>query len=628
MTKLASQDTQNQTAESRPGLLDICLRRLPLWYISAFIAVGFCIGTGLITDWGKWYSSSMPYRRQTEALMNGRMALSTSSSDLDRDMVWFRGGVQQVWGLGVPCWRLLFEAPARWVGQPAFPDRIAFAIALCLLTYAVLRRFVFPNDRLADLRQDPHLLLAMFFTVLFPPFLALCKVQLNVYEEAVAYGYICAVGMFVGTFAFVLQPRFRLYLILCFCGGFLAFVRPTVGVYGFATVVIVWFVSRRAGWGWRKTFAGPASFGVGILLLLWSNQQRFGSFLEFGHKLNLTATNCEFLSQFYNPYGKEPLWSASRELVGSLFFTHKLNGDPFRANVVQWQSPTIRYRLIYHTTFDWTLLVGMLACWAFVLRRALLWRRTRTLRPQDVMAMTAGTWSLLAFIPLFAFYLHFAFTFSRYLFDFAPVMGVAMLGAASAFWTILKESGRVRLRLVFALAVLCCGILWWGFETAHIRANRSGKTLSQEAVVQNLQHKRASVSPLPTNYVAGQNLPKLYGIPYNGEGWSSNGKVGWVMTLFVQDLSRLSLELGSVSNAVSGGDCTSIRARIGEEFLRIESIQTTDRGKRVTFAPPASGNYRQGIQDVFVAFATPTTYRREDFPLRLLEVDWTQSGSE
>jgi hypothetical protein len=628
MATLMNRDARNESGKSTPRR-DRVRSRLVLWYLSALIATGFCIGTGLINGWGSWYSSSMPYRRQTEALLDGRMALSTSPLDLDRDMVWYGGRVQQVWGLGVPCWRLLFEAPARWLGQPAFPDRIAFAIALCLLTYAVLRRFIFANDRLVDWKQEPHLLLAVFLTVLFPPLLALCKAQLNVYEEAAAYSYICGVAMFLGTISFVRQPRFRLYLILSFCGGLLPFIRPTIGIYGFASLLIAWCVSRRAGWAWWKSFAGPALFSVGILSLLWTNQQRFGSMLEFGHKLNLSATNCEFLSQFYNPYGKEPLWSAARELVGTMFFTPTLNGfNAFRDNAVHWQSPTIRYRAIYHTLYDWTFLLGILVCWAFVLRQALLWRRTRAWRPQDVMAMTAGVWSLLAFIPLFAFYLRFDMIFSRYLFDFAPAIGVAMFGAASALWTISKESSSRWLRsFTPAFLVPWCGVLWWGFETATIHANAYGQTQSQAMVLQSLQRYQASGLPsLPSHYAAGQDLPELYRIPYNGEGWLPTGEVRCVVTLFVHDLNRLSLEISSA--AVSDGDCALIRARIGEEFLRIESIQTTDRGKRITFASPTSEIYRKGIQIVFVAFATPTTYRREDPPFKLLEVNWTQSGLE
>src|SRR6185437_7388620 len=401
------------------------------------------------------------------------------------------------------------------------------------------------------------------------------KVQLNVYEEAVAYGYICGIGMLLGTLAFVRQPGLRLYLMLCFCGGLLPFIRPTFGIYGFASMLMAWFVSRRAHWAWWKSFAGPAFFGVGILLLLWTNQQRFGSMLEFGHKLNLSATNCEFLSQFYNPYGKERLWPAARELVGTMFFTPGLNGfDAFREHAVRWQSAAIRYRAIYHTMYDWTVLVGILVCWAFVLRQALLWLRGRALRPQYLMAMTAGVWSLLAFVPLVVFYLHFVFAFSRYFLDFGPAIGVAMFGGANALWILLKESSHPRLRSFPAFVIPLLGIVWWGYETATIRAMGYGETLSREAVVARLDQNRASEPPLPAHYQLGQDLPELYGIPFNGEGWQRTGEVGCVVTLFVRDLNHLSLELGSISSTpISDGDCASIRARIGEEFLRIESVQ-------------------------------------------------------
>src|SRR5947207_641950 len=101
--------------------------RLWLWILSAVLALNICIGTGLITGWGKWYSPSLPYRKQTEALLAGRFALSTNPADTEFDHAWAEGGVQQVWGLGVPLWRLPFEIAARAFGQPAFPDRLALA---------------------------------------------------------------------------------------------------------------------------------------------------------------------------------------------------------------------------------------------------------------------------------------------------------------------------------------------------------------------------------------------------------------------------------------------------------------------------------------------------------------------
>ena len=602
--------------------------RLRIAYFAILIAAGVCIGTNLIDLSGNCFSSSMPYRRQTEAMLHGHIALSTSPQQMERDMVWFNGRVQQVWGLGVPCWRLLFEAPTRLLGDPAFPDRIAFAIALALLTYAVLSRFVFPNARIFN-SEKAHLPVALFLTVLFPPFLSLCRVQLNVYEEAAAYAYIAGVAMFLGTLAFVERPRLRLYLILCFCGGFLALIRPTTGIYGFASLVVAWFVSRQARWEWWKSLMGPALFGVGIVLLLWTNQQRFGSFLEFGHRLNLSATNCEFISQFDNPYAKEPMWSSARELVGSLFFTRELNGFEAFQQAVQWQSPTVRYRAIYHTTFDWTFLVGMAAGWVFTLRRGLRWRRTRELQPTDRIVLTAGVWSLLSFLALFGFYLRFGMIFSRYLVDFSPAIGAALFGAVVGLRSRWKENASNARRLTPAVVILAAAMAWWIFEALNIKVERYGETMGQTNVVALLNRPPISETPLPTRYVKGEDLHALYGIPFNGEGWLLNGEVGWVVTLFVRNLNQLSLELAPApSTSLSDSDCASIRVRAGQEFLRLESVRSTEHGKQLTFAAPTNEGYRKGIQVIFVAFSTEATYQRQPPPFSLLTASWTEFRSQ
>ena len=51
---------------------------------------------------GTWYSSSVPHRMRTEALLQGKLALSENPMDLDHDFTWSRQGVHQVWGLVVP----------------------------------------------------------------------------------------------------------------------------------------------------------------------------------------------------------------------------------------------------------------------------------------------------------------------------------------------------------------------------------------------------------------------------------------------------------------------------------------------------------------------------------------------
>ena len=103
------------------------------------LALGISFVTGLIPKWGKWYSVNMAYRRQTEALLSGALALDSDPRKLGYDMAWAEGGVQQVWGLGVPSWRLPFELVAKLSGHDGFPDRLALAAAMALLIYALLR---------------------------------------------------------------------------------------------------------------------------------------------------------------------------------------------------------------------------------------------------------------------------------------------------------------------------------------------------------------------------------------------------------------------------------------------------------------------------------------------------------
>src|ERR1041385_2270998 len=74
------------------------------------------------------YSAGLPLRAQTDALLRGEFALSRNPADLTLvpwDLCWSQGGVQQVWGLGIPFWRLPWEGLAKLAGLQMFPDRIA-----------------------------------------------------------------------------------------------------------------------------------------------------------------------------------------------------------------------------------------------------------------------------------------------------------------------------------------------------------------------------------------------------------------------------------------------------------------------------------------------------------------------
>src|SRR6266436_7050770 len=88
--------------------------------------------SGLIPEWGRWYSERPQHREQVDAFLRGSLAVSQSPSALGLGLAWSEAGVHQVWGLGVPLWHLPFVACSRLFGAADFPDMLSFGIALAL----------------------------------------------------------------------------------------------------------------------------------------------------------------------------------------------------------------------------------------------------------------------------------------------------------------------------------------------------------------------------------------------------------------------------------------------------------------------------------------------------------------
>ena len=207
--------------------------RIFLVAIAAVASVNLCIAAGLIQNTRFLYSPSLAYRQQTDALLQGRLSLSSSPANVAFDMAWSEGGVQQVWGLGVPIWRLPFELVARIFSLPAFPDRIALLFAIMLVSYVVLCVFTAPesvhdlNDWFRNFWSNPAGITSVIIVIAFPPVVPLCRGTFMVYEEAVAYNYYYCVGLLAAAVDFTRRPRVWVFLLSAFLAGFAGFVRPT-----------------------------------------------------------------------------------------------------------------------------------------------------------------------------------------------------------------------------------------------------------------------------------------------------------------------------------------------------------------------------------------------------------------
>jgi hypothetical protein len=602
--------------------------RLLLGCIAALASLNVCVGTGLIVDWGLWYSPSTPYRKQTDALLSGKLALSSSPADIEFDMAWAEYGVHQVWGLGVPCWRLPFELLARLVGQPAFPDRLALATALAVSAYFVLRCLTVPigvsnvGEWLRTLMLHPARAALAFILLSFPPVLTMCRGSFMVYEEAVIYGYFYSMGLLAGAITFAQRPTLHAYLLLSLLAGLLGFVRPTTASYGVATLAVAWSCTRIEKWNWWKSLLGPGIFALGGALLFWSNLCRFGSGFEFGHRLNLTSIDLMYLSRFDAPFHEVSLWSALRELCGSLFFVNFLNGFAFyKKGVVAWQSDTPRWRSFYATTFDASYLIVVVACWFWAARRLLV-RRWKADRVRDVVVLIPAAWSLVSVLQLTGFYLYFCAMSSRYVMDFAPALGAGIVGCVLAIdhrpirshWLTKCQSA--------VLVVLLAA--WWAYEVSKSRSLFPPTPVStQQDILPAMDDDALELQPAPDHYVAAINPAIETGMPYNGLGWEHpGGEARPVIILFINNPGRLLLEVSAISvESPSERQYESIRVNVGLEPLRLESIYNTDRGRALSFAAPQRAAYRTGILPVFVAFGPPGDFFRNRSSFRLLSVE-------
>lgn len=598
-------------------------------YIALVIGFGLPLYCGLFTPWGGLYGEHLPLRWQVESFLDGRIALDETPWGMGWDMAWGNGKVHHVFGLAVPVWLMAFELVGRVVGLGAFPDRLCFAIAVGLTTYWILR---YESKQQFDLRKVYVMLLT---TVLFPPFIALCSSRFLVYEEVVAYGVLTVLALGLGLARFVklaqesqgassvLSLRQKSILGLCAIGvaaALVPFVRATLVFYGATTLALAVIVAARRGLKLQGIAPGLAVYCFFTALLLWTNNQRFGAPLEFGHALNLNSlAPMRYASRFDHPYEDEPIWSAVRELVSALFVakgTAIQSQSGYERDLFPGQSRTFRWREIYFSTFGKFELAFMLA--TLCIGGARLVRLKFKAFDDPLVVLTL--WSVVSSAGLFVFYLRFPFLSSRYLMDFAPALGVC----AWVFWSWVMDSAtRLSARTLWpTVIVFLCLVAWWGYGVGSIWTTTESRELTLEQV--RSQMKRERKGPKGMHLLDGYSSPtQTVGIPFNLDGWLDDGRTVASVAAFVKDPECLALDLapaGDQPMPISAYEC--IRAKIGLEFLRRESVVSTTNGVRVVFAGPTKSHYQRGYQLAFIALMSKAELSEGESRFRLLRICW------
>jgi hypothetical protein len=597
------------------------------------ITLNVLVGTGLISDWGRWYSQNRPYQLQVDALLRGELALGHDPAEVTWDLAWSKGGVHQVWGLGVPLWRLPFEAAARCCGQPMFPDRVAFGAAILVLVYAAILLCWTPgaNGGFIELaRERPANVLAVPLVALFPPFLTLCRTRFQVYEEASAYSYLMGSALLLATQWFTRAPALWKYAAVGVLAGAAAFVRPTIGFYGCATMIVAWVVTRQIRWPLWKSLTGLIIFAAGCGLFLFTNQLRFGAPLELGHQLNLNSNHAiQFALRFGEPFRNEPLWRASRELIAILFWAgNTFNGiDWYADSFFAGQSPTFRWRELYFKTYDPSYFIAIGAAWTWCAWQSLR-RRFAEVSGSQSEARWLAIWSILSAAPLLLLYLRLCMIASRYVFDLAPAMAAGLVAALLALQHKLP-SVQPR-RTYFVAGIYAIFGLWWGWQVCFAEVapqfeSSGGRTFAEfqsQAEVRELNRR------LPETYQFGPSFNGC-GIPFNGSGWNAaSGNVAAFVAFFVTDPDCLELEVAPVEGKMlSVADYEKIRAKIGLESLELAYSRDIPGGRIVVFHGPRTPQYQSGIQPVFLGFGSPEELSQANSEFRLLRLRWHRRTS-
>ena len=519
-----------------------------------------------------------------------------------------------------------------------FPSRIAFGVALLIVSWAALWLLVRATKAQErglvawDWRFSTVVLPAVALIWFFPSFTATLKSAFRVYEEVSAYGYLSAILLGVVLAWYCVKPSGTRLGLLFTLAGLSPFVRPTMGVYGGAAVLVgAWFAIRTRLAAWK--LACGATIYVGLIgLLLWTNAVRFGAPLEFGHSLNVSHHfGSLYSTRFASPYESEPLVPALREVIGGLLFDAPFNyGGWFRKGVFHWQSDTLRWRDNYLPAIGWPI-IGFAALGSIL---ALWVGQSNEAGPRSCVASLVA-YSAMATVGLTAFYLRCPVISSRYYYDFSGAVAVA---AATVWWCLARWAVTKRLWTGVVAAIAGAGLCGYLCHRAQVASSREVDVVSctREGYQQLLQRTwKAKAAPLSTAPGRGAvelksgRLDGRLGIPYEASGWSAGfgGAVSVCTIHFVRDMQFLELEVEPVATEGAPGPTPElIQAKVGLEHLDRESIEPLAGNRlRIRFSAPRNPDYRRGSQPVFVAWVPKEKLAEEFAPWRLHRISWKQS---
>lgn len=570
-------------------------------------------------DFTHLYAPSPYHRLQADALLRGELSIGSSMGQIGHDLAWHSGQVNQIWGLGIGIWLAPFEFVWRLFGQQWFPDRIALGFAFALLggySWSLGRWFA------EAARRKALGIGCVWLILLCPAVWAMNEGGRPVYEETSLYALLVSLGILIATARVACLGLRRDFFVCAVLAALSALVRPTHGIYGLSGMLVCSFLLLKRSSFCRSVLLGNALFVAGLACLLATNWLRFGSPMEFGHRLTITGESVVYMTRIGNPMREATAFQAGKELVSWLFLNHRLRARGDEEHRVPWQAPQARWRDPYMITFDpgWAIVVlaGFAGTLLWLLRKYQAgWRLDRAARTPG-MAVIAGifAWSSISMAGLLAFYLRFPNMSARYLMDFAP----AFTGFALLLWFWISNRWPL------------CGLLglsaWLGFGIMTVQLRPQSPPVLKRSEIP-LELPRSTMNPFAGIHGSYDltNHPSNTAILGNGAGWNSGtGEVKALVALAIDQPRFIEVTVGPGIYKAGGSRQDVYRAVLDGKFIPLEKMERHGEALHLRFEVPQAIRRRAGDELLFLCFTKG--YDKADRESRrvLYSVRWRETS--
>lgn len=566
-------------------------------------------------DFKHLYAPSPYHRLQADAILHGHLWIGNSIGQVGHDLAWHAGQVNQIWGIGIGLWLTPFEIVWRFFDAKWFPDRVALGVA-----FALLARYSWSLGRsLAAILEQPVAGMGFVWLIIFCPSVwAMNQGGRPVYEETSLYALLVSLGILTAVVRVGCLGLRRDFFICATLAGLSALVRPTHGIYGLAGILVcsVMLLMRRRFF--KTVILGNVVFVAGLLILPVTNQSRFGSPTEFGHRLTITGDSVVYMTRFGNPLHQASIFEAGKEIFSWLFLNHRLRKTTDEEHLIHWQAPHARWRDPYMTTFDlgWALVTvaGFFGTLIWLWRKIHVGFKLSFFMGSPGSALLTGifVWASISAGALVAFYLYFPNMSARYLLDFAP----AFTGFALIVWMWISRRWQW-------IGLLALGVwLSYGILTVHIRPAPAALCTSAEISAELPRFTTTAFPDIQGGYNM-TNHPRDMAFFGNGRGWNrENGKARAIVTVDLNAPQYVELIVGPGEYQKNVSRHDVYRAIMGGHFLPVQRIHTEADRTSVRFAVPEAIRRRADYELLFLCFTK--NYDKEDRESRriLYSVRW------